>query len=195
VAAESAVERAAGEPVAGLGAQRWRLRLFLDQDGVLSTDASPLPPAPRVWTVALAWEPVDERDPLLFHKTTHRAWYDRARSDDPGVDEVLLRNRRGELTESTRANLAARLDGAWVTPALDCGLLPGTPREALLARGRLREAIVRVEDVARAERLVLFNSLRGVIRVRWSAAGPGMPPDPVGPRSESPDPTSSLDGG
>jgi para-aminobenzoate synthetase / 4-amino-4-deoxychorismate lyase len=194
-AVESTVERAAGDPVTGPGAQRWRLRLFLDRDGVLSTDANPLPPVPRIWTVALAREPIDERDPLLFHKTTHRAWYDRARRDHPRVDEVLLWNRRGELTESTRANLALRLDGTWVTPALDCGLLPGTLREALLARGRLREAIVRVEDVARAERLVLFNSLRGVIRVRWSAAGSGMPPDPVDPQFESADPSSSLDGG
>jgi para-aminobenzoate synthetase/4-amino-4-deoxychorismate lyase len=171
-AAEAAVETA----VAGLGPQRRRLRLFLARDGVLSTDASPLPPVPRVWTVALALEPIDERDPLLFHKTTHRALYDRARRDHPGADEVLLWNRRGELTESTRANLAVRLDGRWVTPALDCGLLPGTLREALLARGRLREAIVRVEDLARADRFLLFNSLRGVIRVeryRYTRRRPG----------------------
>jgi para-aminobenzoate synthetase/4-amino-4-deoxychorismate lyase len=160
-AAETAVETA----VAGLGPQRWRLRLFLNRDGVLSTDVVPLPPVRRIWTVALALEPVDERDPLLFHKTTDRALYDRARRDHPGADDVLLWNRRAELTESTRANLAVRLDGTWVTPALDCGLLPGTLREALLARGRLREAIVTVEELARADELVLFNSLRGAIRV------------------------------
>jgi para-aminobenzoate synthetase/4-amino-4-deoxychorismate lyase len=152
-------EPAAPEPLL------WRIRLFLDRDGALATDATPLAPAHRVWTVALAVEPVDERDPFLFHKTTHREPYDRPRRDQPGMDDVLLWNRRGEITESTRANLAVRLDGVWVTPALDCGLLPGTLRQALLARNRLREAIVRVEDLARAERLVLFNSLRGVIRV------------------------------
>jgi para-aminobenzoate synthetase/4-amino-4-deoxychorismate lyase len=194
-AVESAVEMAAEGAVAGLGAQRQRLRLFLDRDGGVSVDASRLPPAPRVWTVALALEPVDERDPLLFHKTTHRAMYDRARHDHPGSNDVLLWNRRGEITESTRANLAVRLDGTWVTPALDCGLLPGTLREALLARGRLREAIVRVEDVARVERLVLFNSLRGVIRVGWRAVAAGTPPGSVELRSESPAPTTSLDGG
>lgn len=160
-AADAALEGA----VANLGPRRWRIRLFLDRDGLLSTDATPLPAAPRSWTVALALDPVDERDPLLFHKTTDRAVYDQARLVRPGADDVLLWNRRGELTESTRANVAVRLDGSWITPALDCGLLPGTLREALLARGRLREATVRVEDLARVERLVLFNALRGVIRV------------------------------
>lgn len=162
--AAAALVQATSEAAAP-GPPPWRIRLFLARDGGLSTDTTRLECCLQVWTVELAMEPVDERDPLLFHKTTLREPYDRARRDNPGADDVLLWNRRGELTESTRANLALRLDGAWVTPALDCGLLPGTLRGTLVARDRLREAVVRVEDLARAERLVLFNSLRGVIQV------------------------------
>jgi para-aminobenzoate synthetase / 4-amino-4-deoxychorismate lyase len=169
---------------------RWRVRLFLDRDGTLSTDAAPLPRTHEVWTIALSKDPVDERDPFLFHKTTHREPYDRARRDRPGTDDVLLWNRRGELTESTRANVALWLDGIWVTPALDSGLLPGTLRQALLARKRLREAVVTVKDLARAGRIVLFNSLRGVARVRWIEAEAS-----AAPQAGSGHPATSLDAG
>ena len=48
-----------------------------------------------------------------------------------------------------------------MTPPVDCGLLPGVEREALLAEGGIREGIVRVADLVPGQRLVLFNSVRG----------------------------------
>ena len=65
---------------------------------------------------------------------------------------MLLVNERGELTESTIANLVVRLDGALWTPPLDSGLLPGVLRADLLARGEIRERVLRPEDLARAEK-------------------------------------------
>ena len=49
-----------------------------------------------------------------------------------GCDEVVFLNKKGELTEGTRTNLFIELDGRLFTPALTCGLLPGTLREELL---------------------------------------------------------------
>jgi para-aminobenzoate synthetase/4-amino-4-deoxychorismate lyase len=74
---------------------------------------------------------------------------------------VLLVNERGEVTEGTIANLVAELDGEMLTPALDCGLLPGTMRGRLLKEGRIREGIIRVGDVSRCTGLWLVNSVRG----------------------------------
>ena len=49
--------------------------------------------------------PVDTRSPLLFNKTTCRDVYDDApRAASSDVDDVLLWNARGELTESSVAN-------------------------------------------------------------------------------------------
>ena len=70
---------------------------------------------------------------MLFHKTTLRAPYEAASQRFPDADDVVLVNDRGEVTETTRANLAVRLEGRWVTPPLDAGLLPGCERAALLA--------------------------------------------------------------
>ena len=79
-------------------------------------------------------------DVFLYHKTTNRAIYDRARKG--GADDVCLWNEDGEITESTIANIVIELDGRRVTPPVDCGLLAGTFRGELLERGDLSEQVV-----------------------------------------------------
>jgi para-aminobenzoate synthetase/4-amino-4-deoxychorismate lyase len=104
---------------------------------------------------------VDPADPTLFHKTTRRRRYEEAAARHPDADDVLLTNVRGELTESTIANVAIRLEGRWVTPPLDSGLLPGIGRQLALEEGRLTEAIVTIADLERADAVALVNDVRG----------------------------------
>ena len=79
------------------------------------------------------------------------------------MDEVLLWNERGEVTEATIASLVAEIDGERVTPPVASGLLPGTLRAELLEAGALGERVLLKDDVRRAARLWLINSLRGWI--------------------------------
>ena len=97
----------------------------------------------------------------LFHKTTRRAPYERRRERRRDVDDVLLVNDRGEVTESTIANLAVRLDGEWVTPPIDAGLLAGTYRTVLTREGKLTERPVTVDELVGAEEIALVSSVRG----------------------------------
>lgn len=138
---------------------RWRLR----RDGELEVETQPFQRRPRrPWTVTLDDRPVDAWDPFLFHKTSHRRVYDEAAQRHPEVDEVVLWNRRGELTEGLRSNLVLRLEGRWWTPRRECGLLGGVMRQRLLERGHLEEATLPVETLERAESVLLINSLRGI---------------------------------
>jgi len=136
------------------------LRLTVDEGGSVGLERRPLP-ASGPCRVALAPTPVDSRDPFLYHKTTRRDVYERARAEVPGVDDVLLVNERGEVTESTIANLVVELDGELLTPSLESGLLPGTLRAALLRAGRIRERAVHVRELSRCTRMWLINSVRG----------------------------------
>jgi para-aminobenzoate synthetase/4-amino-4-deoxychorismate lyase len=111
--------------------------------------------------VALDDEPVDPSDVWLFHKTTRRAPYDRRREKRPEVDDVLLVNDRGEVTESTIANLAVRIGESWVTPPVDAGLLPGTYRAVLVREGRLTERPVSIAELRAAPEIALVSSVRG----------------------------------
>ena len=155
-AAAAALKRAVAE-VTGTSV----VRLTLARDGGLSTDVRDLPPTDDAVRVALDDEPVDPSDVWLFHKTTRRAPYQRRRGRRPDVDDVLLVNDRGEVTESTIANLAVRLDGVWVTPPVDAGLLPGTYRNVLLREGRMTERPVTVDELRGAGDLALVSSVRG----------------------------------
>jgi len=137
------------------------VRLTLARDGTLATDVRDLPSADQQVRVALDDEPVDPNDVWLFHKTSRRAPYDRRREKRPDVDDVLLLNDLGEITESTIANLAVELDGVWVTPPIASGLLPGTYRAVLLRERRLVERPVTVEDLRKASGIALVSSARG----------------------------------
>ena len=147
-----------------------RLRLLLSPDGRIAVARAPLPeplagPAP----VALCREPVDRRDPALFHKTTRRAPYERRRAERPDLFDVVLLNAEGEVTETTIGNLVVEIDGERLTPPLDAGLLPGVFRAHLLARGEVRERSLRPPDLSRARRIWLVNALRGWIEARLVA--------------------------
>jgi para-aminobenzoate synthetase/4-amino-4-deoxychorismate lyase len=142
-----------------------RVRLLLAADGRLRTECVPLPEIVPLRRLRVLPGSVDSGDPLLFHKTTARAVYDRAFAQRGDADDALLVNERGELTEATRANIAVKLDGLWLTPALECGLLAGTLRAELLAKGELREARITLEALRQAESVMALNSLRGTSTV------------------------------
>jgi len=118
--------------------------------------------------IALAATPFEASDSeFSHHKTTRRAHYEAFAPADPAVFDTLLYNPRGELTECTRGNIAVLLDGQWLTPALHCGLLPGVGRAHWLQQGRLREAVITLSDLKRAQGVAFVNSLRGWLQVEF----------------------------
>ena len=103
-----------------------KVRLQLAADGTALIDTEPLAPLLAPPQVALATTAIDSQEPLLYHKTTWRPWYEGALQDHPGCLDVLFCNRRGEVTEGTFHNLVVEQHGRLVTPSVACGLLPGT---------------------------------------------------------------------
>jgi para-aminobenzoate synthetase/4-amino-4-deoxychorismate lyase len=139
-----------------------RVRCVIGRDGSAAVEAAVLLPGPETPVrVAIDESTVDPGDPFLYHKTTMRRRYTDAAARHPAADDVLLVNLRGEVTESTIANVAVLLDGRWWTPALASGLLPGTARAAALASGRLAERAISVADARRAASIALLSSVRG----------------------------------
>lgn len=155
------VEKLVADAVAALDKPH-RVRLVLDSDGKVKIETTSLDATfdDPLW-LCVDPEPVRSGDVGLFHKTTERARYDERMRRHPGADDVILVNERGEVTETTRANLAVHLDGQWYTPPLDCGLLPGVERAHRLAEGQLVERVITVGDLHRAEGIATLSSLRG----------------------------------
>ena len=105
--------------------------------------------------------PVDPTDVFLFHKTSLRARYEEARARHPAATDVVLVNDRGEVTESTIANVAVKLRGRWWTPPVDAGLLPGVGRLAALEDGEVAERPIRVDELRGADEIALISDTRG----------------------------------
>lgn len=141
----------------------FRVRLLADALTVTAT-ASPAPATEVPVRLALAAEPmaVEPLAAVIRHKTSWRIHYDRLREHaGPRVFDVICYTPEGRLTECTWGNLALELDGRWVTPPADVGLLPGVERAARLEAGLLVEAELWVHDLAQATALAFCNGTRG----------------------------------
>ena len=152
---------AAGEGVRGV-------RLTLGEAGDVEVTSWPLDAAPfrTAWVdpepfaVAGTWR--------TAHKTTARDAY-RERHDRAvahGADEAILVNARGEVTEGTRTNVWAEIDGRLWTPPLGAGGLGGVMRAHLLdTRPEAGEALLTPGALRAADAVFLSNALRGWMRV------------------------------
>lgn len=138
-----------------------KIRLLLNRNGQVEVQTAKVKrDGDTASTLAIAKRPVDSQNVFLYHKTTNRAVYEQAKADFPDADDVLLFNERGEVTESTIANVVVELDGEKVTPPVSCGLLAGVLRDSLLESGEIEEQVVTLDDLKRASAIWLINSVR-----------------------------------
>ena len=153
-----ALQRATGD---------WRVRLLLAANGSVRAEAFALTARGTPVNLQLAQRPLPEaHSEFVRYKTTRRAHYEAFAPQDAAVFDTVLYNEAGEITECTRGNIAALVDGRWITPPLHCGLLPGVGRARALADGRLQEAVLRLEDVGQVSGWAFVNSLRGWLDAR-----------------------------
>jgi len=142
-----------------------RVRVTLTPSGKLSFDETEFDPANSGGAVklGLAKQPIDVNNPFLYHKTTNREVYNRARQTaENEVDDILLWNAQGNITESTIANIVFEKDGKLFTPPITDGLLPGTYRRMMLESKLIKEKSLPLNELKDCESLILINSLRGV---------------------------------
>jgi len=157
----SALEQIAAENASA----SFKIRLRLWKDGRIETEANPIKPS-RGWRVALATRAVDSSDRFLFHKTTRRDFYTAQLEAWPDCDDIIFWNEKGEITESTIANVVLPIDGQLFTPPVGAGLLAGTFRNQLLCEGMIQERVITVEELQNAKEFFLINSVRKWIRAR-----------------------------
>jgi branched-chain amino acid aminotransferase/4-amino-4-deoxychorismate lyase len=190
--------RAAAEALAGAGSARAAVRLTwsagsggrgLDRPELsaprLVVTASPArkPDSPaRVATVALRR---NETSPVSRLKTL--SYLDqvlaRREAKASGADEALMLNTRGELACCAAANLFWLAGRTLFTPALDCGVLDGIMREALIERAReagwpVHEVRAGADALDDADAVFMTNSLIG-LRPIAAIDGRAFEPDPL----------------
>ena len=151
---------------------QWRVRLALSVTGAVQFTVAQLLPSAEPVKLQLARQPilnaVAQSDVVRF-KTSVRHHYEVFEPRSAEVFDTVLFNENGQITEGTRGNIAMKLDGQWVTPALQCGLLPGVGRALALSQRRLVEKVVVIDDLRRITDWAFVNSLRGWLDARLIA--------------------------
>lgn len=160
-----------------------RVRLVLEKDGRAEVEAVACDPPAYVslpepgeldqrkicGKVNVSIEKSPQLDPFLLHKTTKRAIYnsEHKKAVDRGCIDTIFINESGEVTEGCISNVIVFKEGRYITPPLDCGLLPGVMRQALLESmvGLVVEEVVTREDLYSADAVFICNSVRGVVHV------------------------------
>jgi branched-chain amino acid aminotransferase len=96
-------------------------------------------------------------------------WYEEAHT--AGLDEVILLNERGEVSELTSANIFAAFGTEVRTPPLkSSGCLPGITRELLIegihdGSHTVQEAVLTLDDLSAADGLFITSSTRDLLPV------------------------------
>ena len=139
-----------------------KIRLMVNKKGDPRLEILPLSISKKEIKLKLAKYPVDSSDIFLFHKTTNREIYDRARKEVFDCDDVLLFNERGQITETSIANIFLEKEGLLFTPPVECGLLAGTLRASMLKKEEVNEKILTLDDLFIADRIFVGNSVRGL---------------------------------
>ena len=172
-----AVRQALGEGLHG-STRAARARLEVTRAGVIACETAEAPDrimvrpgiGPDSVTLALSAEPIDSSDPRMFHKIGDRSVYESRKQRHPEADDVVLVNEHGNVTETAIANLVFLIDGIWVTPPIEDGLLPGVMRQHLIDEGVVKTHSVTAEDALAAEAFAVINSVRGWRPAQWRLA-------------------------
>ncbi|MGH9339581.1 MAG: aminodeoxychorismate synthase component I [Acidobacteriota bacterium] len=161
-----AVEKALYRHVHELEEGAFKVRLLMDADGCFEIESEKISPTPDPVTISLAKEKTKSHDIFLFHKTTHRPVYDRARrwAQSQGFWEAILCNENDEITEGSVHNIFIRVRGQWWTPPVECGLLPGIMRSRLIEELAAVEQRFGARSLVEAESILLCNAVRGRLR-------------------------------
>jgi para-aminobenzoate synthetase/4-amino-4-deoxychorismate lyase len=110
---------------------------------------------------------VDINNPFLYHKTTHREVYKMAmkQMEKQKLDDVILLNEYGDITETTIANIVIEKNKNFYTSPLSCGLLNGTFRQYLVDQKMIKEKKLKKRDILYADKIYLINSVQ-----KWNLA-------------------------
>ena len=149
-----------------------RLRLALSHDGRIAITHAPLAPLPAGEVgLLIADERLPNHNPLSPHKTTLRRHYGAGVqvAERAGAFDSLFFTRDGRLVEGGRTSVFVQVDGRLVDAAgepmaLRLGVMRAQPALGADTEWGAAERSLTLEDLHRAQAIVVCNALRGSCR-------------------------------
>ncbi len=147
---------------------KFKVRLLLGKDGKIEIEKTSLEKTPRIGYISIAKEKVRSDDIFLYHKTTKRELYNKylelAKSN--GLVDFIFTNEKGEITEGCIHNIILKIGDELITPFRYSGLLRGIMLKYLKIKYKIKEKVIYLEELKKADKIYLCNSVTGIKLVR-----------------------------
>src|SRR5690625_6635132 len=88
----------------------WKVRLLVDNNGQHNIEIDQIKPPANNLKVKLAYDPIDQKNLFLYHKTTNRTIYEENKIKDESIFDTLLWNENDEVTEFTIGNIYVEMN-------------------------------------------------------------------------------------
>lgn len=149
-------------------AKKYKLKLLLTKQGRIKIELADFPANPEKIKIKLSVNITSSADKFRYFKTSNRKMYDDEYSAavKKGFFDIIFMNEKNQITEGAITNLFIRKGNEWITPPVNCGLLPGVFRQYWLKENpAVKEKIILDNDLKAADEIILTNSLRKTIKV------------------------------
>ncbi|MGE6259157.1 aminodeoxychorismate synthase component I [Heyndrickxia sporothermodurans] len=144
---------------------KMKIRLLVSKNGEFTIGAETISKFNQIYKVKISDKPINKNNRFHYHKTTNRQCYQEHKVNQTDVFDVILWNQDGELTEFINGNIVLEIDGMMYTPKQSAGLLAGTFRSELIQSGKIKERVLKVQDLQLANKIWFINSVRKWVEV------------------------------
>ncbi|MBL1213720.1 MAG: aminodeoxychorismate synthase component I [Ignavibacteriae bacterium] len=148
--------------------KKYKVKLSLTKWGETKIEVSEIVDSKSNYKVAISTKKIDSENSFYYFKTTNRELYSNElkKYSEQGFDEVIFFNEKDELCEGSFTNIFVKINDAWFTPPVNCGLLNGVYRQYLIDNDKsINEKILTMNDLIDADEIILTNSVRKTIKV------------------------------
>ncbi len=146
----------------------FKIKITLNKCGELNIIVSEIPKQKRNVSVIISQNKIISTDKFRHFKTTNRKLYDDEylHFSSKRFYEVIYLNEKDEIAEGSRTNIFLRKENSWFTPSLESGALPGIYRNYFIQKQNdIIEKSIIIDELIKADELLLTNALRGEIKV------------------------------
>ncbi len=147
--------------------KKYKIKLILNKWGRIRIETSDLPFVAKIVKIIISEEKISTQNKFQYFKTTNRKLYDEEYQKyfAKGFFDVIFLNEKDEVAEGSITNIFIKKGNSWLTPPLTSGILNGIYCSHLLNNNDIKQKLITIEDLLKADEIKLVNSVRGEIRV------------------------------
>jgi para-aminobenzoate synthetase/4-amino-4-deoxychorismate lyase len=147
--------------------KKYKIKLILNKWGRIKIETSDLPFVAKIVKIIISEKKISTQNKFQYFKTTNRKLYDEEYQKyfAKGFFDVIFLNEKDEVAEGSITNIFIKKGNSWLTPPLTSGILNGIYCSHLLNNNDIKQKLITIEDLLKADEIKLVNSVRGEIRV------------------------------